>query len=98
MNVLYGSATGLNGGRASALFHQDVAGIGSSAEPFDLFGASLAVGDFNDSGVSDLAVGAPGETVGTVDAAGAAHVLFGTDHGRERGQQPDLHAGHTRRW
>jgi FG-GAP repeat len=77
VNLLYGSATGLNGGRASALFHQDVAGIGSSAEPFDLFGGSLAIGDFNDSGVSDLAVGAPGETVGTVDTAGAAHVLFG---------------------
>jgi FG-GAP repeat len=81
VNVLYGSATGLNGGRASALFHQDVAGIGSSVETFDLFGASLAIGDFNDSGVSDLAVGAPGETVGTVDAAGAAHVLFGRTTG-----------------
>jgi FG-GAP repeat len=81
VNVLYGSATGLNGGRASALFHQDVAGVGSSAEPFDLFGSSLAIGDFNDSGVSDLAVGAPGEGVGTVEAAGAAHVLFGRTTG-----------------
>jgi hypothetical protein len=77
VNVIYGSSSGLNGGRAAALFHQDVAGIGSGAELFDQFGGSLAVGDFNDSGVSDLAVGAPGETVGTVAFAGAAHVLFG---------------------
>jgi hypothetical protein len=81
VNLLYGSPTGLNGGRASALFHQDVAGIGSSAQLFDQFGWSLAIGDFNDSGVSDLAVGAPGETVGTVAAAGAAHVLFGRTTG-----------------
>jgi hypothetical protein len=81
VNVLYGSPTGLNGGRTSALFHQDVAGIGSSAQPFDEFGHSLAIGDFNNSGVSDLAVGAPGETVGTVEAAGAAHVLFGRTTG-----------------
>jgi FG-GAP repeat len=81
VNLLYGSPTGLNGGRISAAFHQDVAGIGSSAEPFDQFGGSLAVGDFNDSGVSDLAVGAPGESVGTITAAGAAHVLFGRTTG-----------------
>jgi hypothetical protein len=81
VNLLYGSATGLNGGRISAAFHQDVDGIGSSTEPFDQFGGSLAIGDFNDSGVSDLAVGAPGEAVGTVPAAGAAHVLFGRTTG-----------------
>jgi hypothetical protein len=81
INVLYGSPTKLNGGRASTLFHQDVAGIGSSAQPFDLFGAALAIGNFNGSGPSDLAVGAPGESVGTVDAAGAANVLFGTNTG-----------------
>jgi hypothetical protein len=77
VNLLYGSSTALNGGRPSALFHQDVAGIGSSAQPFDFFGASLATGDFNNSTISDLAVGSPGEAVGTAEAAGAAHVLFG---------------------
>jgi FG-GAP repeat len=93
VNLLYGSPTGLNGGRASALFHQDVAGIGSSAQPFDLFGAALAIGDFNDSGVSDLAVGAPGEAVGTVDAAGAAHVLFGRTTGVSGASSQLFHQG-----
>ena len=93
VNLLYGSPTGLNGGRASALFHQDVAGIGSSAQPFDLFGASLAIGDFNNSTISDLAVGAPGEAVGTVDAAGAAHVLFGRATGVSGASSQLFHQG-----
>jgi FG-GAP repeat len=80
VNVLFGSGGGLSGA-GSQLFHQDVAGIGSSAQPFDQFGGSLAVGDVNDNGVGDLAVGVPGETVGTVVAAGAAHVLFGSPTG-----------------
>jgi hypothetical protein len=41
VNVLSGSPTGLVG-PGSQLFHQDVAGIGSSAEPNDQFGDSLA--------------------------------------------------------
>jgi FG-GAP repeat len=93
VNIVYGSPTGLNGGRASALFHQDVAGIGSSAQPFDQFGASLAIGDFNDSGVSDLAVGVPGEAVGAVQAAGAAHVLFGRTAGVSGASSLLLHQG-----
>jgi FG-GAP repeat len=76
VNVLFGTAGGL-ATTGSQLFHQDVAGVPGSAEPFDNFGWSLAVGDVNDSGVGDLAVGVPGEGVGTTVAAGAVHVLFG---------------------
>jgi FG-GAP repeat len=76
VNVLFGTPSGLTA-TGSQLFHQNVTGIPGSAEPFDNFGWSLAVGDFNDSGVGDLAVGVPGEGVGTTVAAGAAHVLFG---------------------
>jgi hypothetical protein len=76
VNVLFGTASGLTA-TGSQLLHQNVVGVPSSAEPFDNFGWSLAVGDFNDSGVGDLAVGVPGEGVGTTVAAGAAHVLLG---------------------
>jgi hypothetical protein len=76
VNVLFGTPSGLTA-TGSQLFHQNVVGVPGSAEPFDNFGWSLAVGDFNDSGVGDLAVGVPGEGVGTTVAAGAAHVLFG---------------------
>ena len=34
-------------------------------------------GDFNGDGVDDLAVGAPGESLGAVAGAGAVHVLYG---------------------
>jgi hypothetical protein len=37
--------------------------------------------DFNGDGVSDLAVGAPGEDVGTIANAGAVHVVYGSSTG-----------------
>ena len=43
----------------------------------DDFGYSVAVGDFNGNGRDDLAVGAPGESIGDATGAGAAHVFFG---------------------
>lgn len=43
-----------------------------------LFGSSLAVGDFNNDGVGDLAVGAPTSRAGEISTLpGAAHLFFG---------------------
>jgi hypothetical protein len=81
VNVLYGSVGGGLTGTGSQLFTQDTPGVGSTAEPFDSFGQALASADFNDDGFTDLAVGAPGETVGTVERAGAVNVLFGSASG-----------------
>lgn len=50
-------------------------------EAGDLFGAGLASGDFNADGFADLAVGQPGEAVGTLQRAGAFTVLFGGTSG-----------------
>jgi FG-GAP repeat len=77
VNVLYGTAAGLTG-TGSQLFTQDSPGVGSSAEPSDLFGRTLAAGDFNNDTFADLAVGAPGEAVNAVTSAGAVNVLPGT--------------------
>jgi hypothetical protein len=76
VSVLYGSPAGLtaSGGR---LFTQ-VAGM---IEINDQFGAQLAVGDFNDNTFADLAATAPEERVGTVTAAGAVSVLYGSGGG-----------------
>jgi hypothetical protein len=76
VSILPGSASGLTsvGGR---LFTQ-VAGV---PETDDTFGFALAAGDFNHNGVADLAVGAPGETVGSADHAGAVSVLNGSAGG-----------------
>jgi FG-GAP repeat len=80
VNVLYGSAGGLTG-TGSHYFTQDSPGVGSSAEGGDLFGAALATGDFNLDGFADLAVGAPGETIGAAFDAGAVNVLDGSAGG-----------------
>ena len=80
VNVLYGSPLGLTGDDDD-FWNQDVAGIAGSAEPMDHFGASLAVGDFDGDGIDDLAIGVPGEDVGSVQDAGMVQVLFGSGTG-----------------
>jgi hypothetical protein len=76
VSVLYGAAGGLttSGGR---LFTQ----VGGAVEGLDWFGEALASGDFNRDGFADLAAGAPLETVGTVELAGAVSVLYGSAGG-----------------
>jgi FG-GAP repeat len=81
VNVLYGSMGGGLTGAGSELFTQDSPGVGSTAEELDRFGETLASSDFNNDGFSDLAVGAPVETVGTVEGAGAVNVMFGSASG-----------------
>jgi FG-GAP repeat/CARDB len=84
VHVIYGSATGLTE-FGDQLWFQDLSGIVRElSEPGDQFGASLAAGDFNNDGFPDLAIGAPGESLGvnnSIDRAGVVHVLFGSPAG-----------------
>jgi hypothetical protein len=80
VNVLYGTAAGLTGS-GSQTFTQNSPGVGSAAEAFDLFGGALAAGDFDKDGFADLAIGVPGESVGSIVDAGAANVLYGSPTG-----------------
>lgn len=80
VHILYGSADGLSSA-LSQHWHQNSPGIWSSNENGDLFGNALAVGDFNDDGYDDLAIGAQGEdlninSVNTLNA-GVVHVIYG---------------------
>lgn len=50
-------------------------------ESDDRFGEALAVGDFDNDGKDDLAVGAPGETVADGPASGAAFLYQGSTGG-----------------
>ncbi len=43
-----------------------------------VFGETLAVGDFDGDGLSDLAIGAPGDPAGAASGAGQVYVLFNT--------------------
>jgi len=79
VNVLHGSFFGLTS-VGDQIWNQNQLN-GSSAEVDDFFGASLAVGDFNQDGYDDLVVGAPEENLGNVVDAGAVNVIYGSFFG-----------------
>jgi hypothetical protein len=55
--------------------------IAGTAEAGDQFAAALAAGDFDGDGVDDLAIGSPGEDVGSSGNEGMATVLYGASNG-----------------
>jgi hypothetical protein len=73
VNVFYGSADGLPATSQVRLQ--------GNPENSDRFGSALDAGLFNDDDVMDLAVGAPGETVGGQLSAGAVSVFYGSAAG-----------------
>ncbi|MCF3119093.1 FG-GAP repeat protein [Streptomyces arenae] len=77
--VSYGSAEGLTGDVQK--FDQDLPGVPGAEERGDLFGASVAVGDVTGDGYADVALGVPGEDVGTVTDAGAVVLVRGGANG-----------------
>lgn len=82
VHVLYGSLLGLTGDDDD-FFYQALASINGLGEVGDRFGAAVAIGDFDDDGIADLAIGSPGEDIEAdgVDNAGCVHVLFGSASG-----------------
>jgi len=52
-----------------------------SVEAGDRFGWALAVGDFDSDGRDDLAIGSPGENVGSITDAGMVTILYGSSTG-----------------
>ena len=81
INVVYGSSGGLSS-QGSETFHQNTSGLKDEVETGDLFGSSFAVGDFNNDGYDDLAVGVPGEEVDPgPEGGGLVQVLYGGSGG-----------------
>jgi len=80
VHVVYGSAGGLTATN-SQVWGLNSPGIQGTAAAFDLFGAALAWGDFDGDGFDDLAIGAFGQDVNSLDFAGAVHVLYGSPQG-----------------
>ncbi|KAB2966115.1 MAG: VCBS repeat-containing protein, partial [Thermoanaerobaculia bacterium] len=80
--VRYGApGGGLTGGEVGTVLYQGLSGSPDPPEAGDLFGWSLAAGDFDGDGFDDLAVGIPGDRgVGGV-AYGAVQVYYGSAGG-----------------
>jgi len=80
VNVLFGSANGLTDSN-NQFWHQDIPGIDGSTEFEGQFGRALTAGDYDSDGFTDLAVGVPGDDVGSTPNGGAVHVIYGSVNG-----------------
>lgn len=78
--VLYSAAAGVSTA-GSQLWSQDSEGVRGAAESGDRFASVVASGDFDGDGRADLAVGAPGEAIGSEIEAGAVNVVYGSATG-----------------
>jgi hypothetical protein len=79
VQVIFGSAAGLGGGKSGIILRQGVFGVPGAPEAGDRFGASIAVNTTNLDGEGSpapaIAYGAPGEDLGSVSDAGAAGLV-----------------------
>lgn len=75
--VYYGSATGIDVDTFQYIT-QNTFNILDSSESGDLFGRSLAAGDFTGDGIDDLAVGVPGESIDNLADAGMVQLFLGS--------------------
>ena len=80
--VAYGGRNGIKTSGSQALTQKGK--VPGKAEYLDTLGVSLAVGDFNNDNFDDLAMGAPGESIGSADSAGNVVVLYGRKKGLNR--------------
>jgi hypothetical protein len=77
----------------------ETGGVPGTARPGERFGASIAIGRFGVDAFGDLAIGAPGDAVGSAAGAGSVTVIFGASFGPNFGApifmltQNFLHSG-----
>lgn len=106
VNVFYGSSSGLQGTGSQLWTQNGIYGTspsvyeGSASEAGDQFGFSLAAGDFNGDGRTDLAIGVPFEDVVSdrggslteIQDAGQVDILYGSPSGLStQGRTPQMY-------
>lgn len=79
VTVAFGSRNGITTSGSKAFSQRGK--VPGAAEAFDAFGFAIAVGDFDNNGHDDIAVGAPGEDISGAEDAGAVTIFFGQDNG-----------------
>ncbi|MGW6267735.1 FG-GAP and VCBS repeat-containing protein [Streptomyces sp. NPDC055060] len=80
VKIYYGSSSGPSQTRTQTIT-QNTADVPGVSEKGDQFGGRLSAGDANGDGYPDLAVGVPGEAIGTKKKAGAVVLLKGGKNG-----------------
>lgn len=75
--VWRGGRNGIDTTAEPILIHQDTPGVPGAAESNDSFGADVSVADVNGDGYGDIAVGVPGENLGSLRDAGAVIIVPG---------------------
>lgn len=81
ITVWYGGPDGPDLTQQPTVLHQNTTSVPGTAKAEDGFGTSVTTGDIDEDGYADVAVGAPGEEVGTAKDAGAVTVFFGSATG-----------------
>ncbi|CAL9670099.1 hypothetical protein SUDANB105_07455 [Streptomyces sp. enrichment culture] len=82
--ILWGGTTDPGNARRTVI-SQDSPGVPGGAEAGDRFGDAVVAQDLNGDGYADLAVGAPGEDVGSDADGGTVAILWGSGTGLTSG-------------
>ena len=77
VQIMYGSSVGLDN-PGNQIWDQSLSSIQGTEEIQELFGYSLAAGDFDGDGFDDLAIGVPFDNYGGFDDTGGVNVLYGS--------------------
>jgi hypothetical protein len=80
VSVLHGGSGGLTS-ESAQLWSQATPGVAGTLDWSENLGRSTSAEDFDGDGFADLAVGTPGDWVGSVQHAGGVNVLYGSSIG-----------------
>jgi hypothetical protein len=81
ISIWPGGPQGIDPTTRPILINQSTPGVPGASESHDTFGTDVSVADINHDGFGDIAVGAPGETLGSARQAGQVVIVPGGPDG-----------------